>query len=282
MAHDRKEFSHNKYAQRLAEIDKREKERVKRHAHFSSGQPEKPIGSKLPKLKKQRVDRTTIRATFLIVFFIIIIGVMGFIVSPYSKINKITISGNDTVTDKQVLRATSITKQDFMWNINKKSSEIDKKATKQNPEIKKITVSVTGFRSIKVQVTENKIIGSVYKNGKYYPVLSSGYILNNSQASPMNDVAVYSGFKSKQVIIQTAKQYAKLSNSIKSGVSEVKFQPTKNDPQRLRIFMNDGNEVLVKYTNLADKMAYYPGIVSQMSGNGIVNLEVGAYSHTYN
>lgn len=280
MGDDHHNFSHHRYAQRLAEIEKRELERKRQH-QVHRHQSSESIGNKLPKLKKQRHGRTALRAILLLLFFATIFAGMLFIISPFSKVDKIAVVGNHQLTDREVIKATGLSTNDFMWKIDQRSKVINKTARKENPEIKNVAISVTGFRDIKLTVVENQLIGSVYRNGVYLPVLSSGHVINHAQGSPVHGGAVYSGFKSQKILVQTAQQYAGLSQVIQDGISEVKFQPTKNDPQRLRLFMNDGNEVLIKYTQLKEKMAYYPGIASSMSSSGIVNLEVGAYSRSY-
>lgn len=45
--------------------------------------------------------------------------------------------------------------------------------------------------------------------------------------------------------------------------------------------MNDGNQVIASIDTFAEKMQYYPSIVSKMNYTGVVDLEVGAYSYPY-
>lgn len=173
MGDDHNNFSHKRYAQRLAEIEKRERER-KQQYHAHRHQQSEAIGNKLPKLKKQRTSRTFWRACLLLGFFLIIFGSMLFIASPLSRVGKMTVTGNQSVSDTAVIKATGITTRDFMWGINGRSTAVSKKATRQNPRLKHVTIKAVGFRTIKLVVTENNLIGSVYRNGVYWPVLSSG------------------------------------------------------------------------------------------------------------
>ena len=68
---------------------------------------------------------------------------------------------------------------------------------------------------------------------------------------------------------------------IRQSISEVSYSPTKLNPDRLKLIMNDGNTVLVRADTLGEKMKYYPSIVSKMKGNGIIDLQYGAYSYNY-
>ena len=80
---------------------------------------------------------------------------------------------------------------------------------------------------------------------------------------------------------QTARQIGRLPAAIRGGISEVTFAPTTSDTKRLRIYMNDGNEILVRSDNLNQKMRYYPSIASKMKANGVVDLQYGAFSYSY-
>lgn len=268
-----------KYAQRLAKIDERRNLRQK--VRFRHGHRTAPIGSKLPNLKKQRHWATALRATSLIVIFGVVLLTMVYLVAPVSKIDQIKVTGNKQVDRQSVLAATKVHQGDFMWQTWWHSNQINVVGQKANPEIKRVRVKVVGLQTIKLVVDENKIVGFLKQNNYYYPILASGHVKQNKLLQPQNGQPVYDGFKSKQALQKTISQYSKLSATIRTGVSEIKFQPTKTDNQRLRLFMNDGNEVLIKYSKLTKKMPYYPSIAHSMSDNGVVNLELGAYSYSY-
>lgn len=268
-----------KYAQRLAKID--EQRDLRRKSRFQHKHGTVPIGNKLPNLKKQRHWTTALRAGSLIMIFGIVLLIMVYLVAPVSKIKQIEVSGNKQVDRQSVLTATKVQQGKFMWQTWWQKKQINVTAQQANPEIKNVKVEVTGLQTIKLIVSENKIVGFLKQNDDYYPILASGHVKKNKLTQPQNGQPVYDGFKSKQVLQKTVSQYSKLSATVKMGVSEIKFQPTKNDSQRLRIFMNDGNEVLIKYSKLEQKMPYYPSIAHSMSNNGIVNLELGAYSYSY-
>ncbi len=140
---------------------------------------------------------------------------------------------------------------------------------------------MAGPQKVKLTVNENKIVGYLKRNNYYYPILASGHVKKNKLKQPQSGQPVYDGFKSTKILEKTVNQYSQLSETVQLGISEIKFQPTNNDEQRLRVFMNDGNEILIKYSKLAKKMPYYPSIAQTMSANGVVNLELGAYSYSY-
>lgn len=267
------------YAKRLAQID--EQYDAQQQTRSTHGKRKKTIGNKLPNLKKQRHWATTLRAGSLLLFFGIILACMLYLVAPLSKINQISVVGNHQVTRNDVLTATKIKTGNFIWQAVWHSNQISLQAQQQNPEIKRIQVKATGLQAVKLVVSENKIVGFLKRGTSYYPILASGKVKQNKLSQPESGQPIFTGFKSTVALQRTIKQYEQLTSTVKTGVSEIKFQPTKNDSKRLRIFMNDGNEILVKYSSLTKKMPYYPSIAQNMSANGVVNLELGAYSYSY-
>ena len=268
-----------KYAKRLAKIDAEHDLNSNSRLHHDRSR--NPIGNKLPNLKKQRHWATTLRAGSLIFVFGIILLIMDYLVSPISKVDQITIVGNKQVDRQGILTATKIKKGNFMWQTLVHGKQINRDATAANPEIKKVQVKMAGPQKVKLTVNENKIVGYLKRNNYYYPILASGHVKKNKLKQPQSGQPVYDGFKSTKILEKTVNQYSQLSETVQLGISEIKFQPTNNDEQRLRVFMNDGNEILIKYSKLAKKMPYYPSIAQTMSANGVVNLELGAYSYSY-
>ena len=62
---------------------------------------------------------------------------------------------------------------------------------------------------------------------------------------------------------------------IKRSISEIHDAPNKDNPNRVHLFMNDGNEV---YASIPlPRNGVLPGIAAKMKQKGVVNLEVGAY-----
>lgn len=267
-----------KYRERLEKIEQHKNDqKVSKPAH----QPKLKIGNRIPKLKKKRRWASEIRAGSLLLFFGIILIFTGYLISPFSKVSKITISGNSEVSNSEVIKSAELRSKPLMISLLSNSKKYVKIAHENNPQIKNLQFRATGFRSIKVSVTENKIAGFYEKNNYYYPMLENGHMDKTRYDQPIGGRPVYLGFKSVKIAKATATQYGKLSDSIKNGISEIRYSPTKTDGDRLKIYMTDGNQVLVKYNELAKKMKYYPEIAATMVSNGVVNLEIGAYSYPY-
>ena len=75
--------------------------------------------------------------------------------------------------------------------------------------------------------------------------------------------------------------YASLPSNVKTNVSEFYNAPTKLNPYRIKIDMNDGNKVIADMRTVKSKLKYYPGMAAQMKKKGVIDLEIGAYSYPF-
>ena len=181
----------------------------------------------------------------------------------------------------KVESATQIKKGALIWRVLFQQKKLEQTAQKANPQVKTLKVSLTGPQSIKIKVTEYPIIGVIEHNGVNQLLIGNGRLTPVKNRSISNFVR-YAGFEHHEKIMQqTARQIGRLPAAIRGGISEVTFAPTTSGTKRLRIYMNDGNEILVRSDNLNQKMRYYPSIASKMKANGVVDLQYGAFSYSY-
>lgn len=271
----RSKTDQHSYKERLDELE------LIRRKKKAEPQKNQAISKKLPKLKKQRFNANKFRAGILIGTFSIVILFMLYLVTPISKINDIKIYGNQQMSTAEIGKSIGVKKGDLIFKVWFNIAKEETHAMKNNPQFKSVRINVVGPRNVTIQIKENKIIGLIHEQNHYYAALSNGEIKKVNQQLTDYDMPIYSGFKSDSVLKATILQMEKIPTSISQNISEVKFDQTNKAPDRLLIYMSDGNEVLVKYTKLAKMMDYYPGIATQMTTPGVVDLQVGAYSYPY-
>ncbi|CAJ1228571.1 cell division protein FtsQ/DivIB [Lactiplantibacillus xiangfangensis] len=250
-------------------------------SHFSRWGKQLRIGDKLPKLKTQRRRLVVKRAALLISLFLMGIVIAGYFISPLSHVQQVKVSGTDGLTVKQVTRATKIQPGVSIWAVIGHDQRTSHQAKQQNPQIGKVTTKLVGLNQIHIKVNEIRVAGYLVDGNHYQRVLENGLILKTSYLQPGGGSPIYANFKSGARLEKMIAQYAKLPSAVKHAISEIKFAPTTSNPQRIHLYMNDGNEVYATISTFASKMTYYPGIVAKMKTKGIINLEVGAYSYSF-
>lgn len=239
------------------------------------------IGKKLPQLLRQKHRRLAQRMGIVIGLFTVVLVVALYFATPISHISTIKVTGNQALSVNQLSAMTGIKRGNSIYKVRGREKAIAKRVVAKNARIKQIRLSITHMNVLTIHVSEYRTAGYVPANGYYRVALESGVVTNEHQTQPTGSYPVYDKFNSQTKLAAMIKQYAKLPQKIKSGISEIQFKPSKANPERIHLFMNDGNEVYASLSTFATKMAYYPSIAAKMKTSGVVNLEVGAYSYAF-
>lgn len=267
---------HARYAERLARLESRSV--IDGRTQFK--QRARGLKRDLVGLQRYRLQSNLSRALELVIPFGLVLLLMLYVVSPLSKLTRVQITGTQGLTVREVQTASGIKPGAFIWRVVDQQTTITKQAQAKNPQIKSLRVTVTGPRAVRVRVQEYPVIGLVNHNGRQELLLANGkYRVVRGRAQ---NFVTYAGFKHDPGLLKTtAQQIGRLPVMVRQGISEVTYTPTPVDPQRLRLYMNDGNTVLVRADQVAKKLAYYPSITATMKQNGVVDLQFGAYSYNY-
>ncbi|WP_108669784.1 cell division protein FtsQ/DivIB [Peribacillus acanthi] len=239
------------------------------------------IEERIPKLKQMRKKKANRRLIGLLAFFFLLIICVLYFISPLSHIKHIVVKGNKYIQDDKIVELSGIKKHASMWKVDKETSVEN---MKEFPEIKSAKVKVSLPNTVEITVEEYKRVAYLVKDSKFYPVLSSGEIL---QVLNNGDIPVYApvliGFAKGKELNQIIEELDKLPEEISNSISEIYFEPKETDKFHIKIYMNDGYEVLASSRTLSEKLVHYPYIVNQLDPNvkGVIDLEVGSYFKAY-
>lgn len=218
----------------------------------------------------------------IVIFFIaIVIIFIAYLGSPLSKVRNISVEGVNDLGAQQVIDATQINDNKMLMSVFFEKKSIAERTKKKLPSIKSVSFGTHNLRDLTINVTEYQTLGLIYKGGYYYRIINDGRIIDQKMKAPIGNYPIYSGFNSKKDLKKISDIYKNLNNNVKTNVSEFYNAPTKLNPYRVKINMNDGNKVVADIRTVQAKMQYYPGIASQMKKKGVINLEVGAYSYPF-
>lgn len=264
---------HQRYSKRLTEIEQR------RQANVTSNQPAERIGHKVHGIKTYRYFKNGERVLKLILLFGSLLLLAIYVISPFSKVRHVTVTGNHELSTGQVQSATQVHPGRFMWGIVFSQRDVSRQAHHRNPQVKRVRFRVTGAQSLKIMVSENPVVGAVEIGQRDYNVLANGQL---QSAKHSQSKIRYQHFDHhREELKKTAIQVGQLKAVLRNGISAISYRPTKTAPDRLVIFMRDGNTVYANLNTIAKKMPYYPAIAATMKNPGVVDLQVGAYSYSY-
>ncbi|WP_125546846.1 cell division protein FtsQ/DivIB [Levilactobacillus lindianensis] len=241
----------------------------------------KRIGDKLPRLKHQRNRKLVRRLIILLSSFTAVILVMVYLLCPLSHFQTVKVTGAHALTAAEVQDAVQVRSGESIYSLFGHTAQFESQAPKRNSRIKQAKITFRQPNQATIAIVEYDTAGYVMRGSKYDEILENGVVSEQSVSQPKSGTPVYSKFKQAKTLHRMILQYAQLDAEIKRSISEIQASPTKDNPNRVHLFMNDGNEVYASIPSFAKKMAYYPGIAAKMKQKGVVNLEVGAYSYPF-
>lgn len=208
---------------------------------------------------------------FIVLILLYVIGLYTYklIVAP---INNIYVSGNDYLTDQEIIDESGIrnypsfiltTKYKMKKNLLLNEMVEDVKINKDFGRIVNIEIK----ESIPLFIYENKVI------------LSSGKKINNNSNYTL---PIVTNYMEKDVLEKLIEKYQNVDDEIKLMISEIKYDPNDIDKERFIITMNDGNYVYITLYKIT-AINEYIKIISSIDEDkkGILYLDSGNYFETF-
>src|SRR5699024_499429 len=149
------------------------------------------------------------------------------------------------------------------------------------PRVKEAKIQFSSLNTFKLSLTEYQEVALLVDGKKYLPILEDGTIIRQSQSKADQGKIILENFSDQKKILATLKQYHQLSKALQSSVSQIEATPRADNDELLTLFMNDGNQVIVNISKLAEQLSYYPQVAKEMDEKGIVDMEVGIFAHPY-
>ncbi|WP_395319062.1 cell division protein FtsQ/DivIB [Fructilactobacillus frigidiflavus] len=235
------------------------------------------VGRKNQKIKKSRRQRILKTVLPLGLFFLVVALISGYFVSPLSKVKTITIHASQN--QKQLRKTLPIQVGDSLAMIKNHEAKINELVQQKNFDVKNVNINWKKHNEAIVKVNFYKFHAYVVDGKHYYAANARGEISKNP-TKPINSgnlVLLYDFAKGQQVktVLQ---QYDQLPVDLKNNIKEIKNEANADDQQKVKIILQDGNQVILKSSQLAAKMAYYPSIKTTLKRPSVVNLEYGAYA----
>ena len=269
-------------------IDGQEKEEVQLPENASdlpaeggSLNPNGSFADRLPKLKYERNSVLYRRLAIIITLFLIPLLFALYYVSPLSKLSALHVVKNDAVSKAAVTKAADFKLSQGLWSQYFQRSSSEEKIKKALPRVKNVAISIEHFNEFKLAITEYQEVAILEKGDSYAPVIENGKVLAETVKEPAKNLPILEDFKSQKRILAVLTQYQKLSQELRSSVSQIKYTPTSANQELLNLLMNDGNTVIINISNLAEQLKYYPQVAKELKGKGVVDMEVGIFTYPY-
>lgn len=235
----------------------------------------------LPNFKAYRDKKLRKRLLILVVIFLVPLLGSLYYISPLSKVSAVVVAENPLTPKEALIESSQIVKNERLWPQFFARQRIATAIEKANPRVKKATITLQQWNQLHLHVEEYSESAYLVKGNDYLPILENGTILQEPQKEVTKGRVIVENFTDETLILETLKQYKELPEEIQDAISQITYAPSKNNEELLTIFMNDGNQVIVGISKLADHMKYYLQVAKEMSEKGVIDMEVGIYSYPY-
>lgn len=232
------------------------------------------------KRMRQLKKRRRIQLGVVLGLVLLVVLILVYMYSPISIVKQVTVSGNHYVATENIKTELNIKKDTRVYSYDSGQAE---KRIKKHALIKQAEIKKGLFNSIHVDITEHDIVGIMTVKDKEVPVIENGQILKDFNDTLPNEAPYLKGFKGteKQQLVEALE---KMDRTIRAQISEIVYEPKKNQPHLIRLYMRDGIEVLGNTKTIASKLKYYPSMSQALekdeTGNliksGFIDLSVGA------
>ncbi|WP_321385300.1 cell division protein FtsQ/DivIB [uncultured Enterococcus sp.] len=239
------------------------------------------FADRLPNVKKVRNTRLMRRLTLIISISAVIILILCYFISPFSKLSGVTVTGNENVDSQAVVTDSKLTINDALWTQFFDKSVYEKNIEKTFPRVKKAAISLNGVNSFKIAIEEYQVLAVDYLDGVYYPILENGKVLTDKLDNPISGMPVFANFEDEKYIQSLMDSYNKLPEEQKEQITEIKYSPSESNKELITLYMKDSNQVIVNISQLAEKMKYYSQVAGQMTEPGVIDMEVGIFSYSH-
>ncbi|AYC29163.1 cell division protein FtsQ/DivIB [Paenisporosarcina cavernae] len=238
------------------------------------------IEDRIPTLRERRKKRTNRKFTILLFLFLMIIVSILYFQSSYSKIQSFVVQGEAIESEAFYEQLSTLKKGQSMWDF--RASKIEQLIANETI-VQKADVKRTGLTEVTISITEWKTKGFVFENDTYYAIFENGEQMDKPWNEPTLEGPILIGFENKKTRKKMVHELSDLHTEVYSLLSEIYCIPSKADPYKIKVFLNDGNEVRAVIPSFADKFNYYPSILAQITPDvkGVIDLEVGSYFQTY-
>lgn len=209
---------------------------------------------------------------FLLVLFLIIFIYLS---SPFSRISDVVFLTHGDVNNETIQKSAKLVKNDLFFMPVFFPGIINEPILAQHEKIKSIQYQLNEANQLLVTVEEYSVIATVTNEQFGKVILSNGKVLEEFYDKYSGSVTDIAWRGSDENLVHFASEFAKVDDAVRilieSGVydNENKMSTT--------LFMRDGNQTIINFTNFASKINYYDKLVKETNQRGIFDLSVGIF-----
>lgn len=214
----------------------------------------------------------------IVIINLLIIIIMGYLISPLSKVATISVKGNEAVYDQQIIEESGIRSKDSIIELMRKKEMTAGNIVHNLPQVSESSVDISGFNEVVIQVKEYNTVAYIAKDNSYLRVLENGTVLDEEYNVSIGNQPVLTKFEEGESLDKMIEELSKVDMPILNLISEIELVTDRENSLFIRVYMNNGNRVLSLIPTFSEKIPYYPQMVKAVNGKkGVFDMEAGVY-----
>ena len=211
---------------------------------------ENPVRKTLKQRKKKKLKR---KVKILLVLCLLII-LAFYLISDYSKVKSIHISGNSLTEKEEILEHITISQSSYYMFMNTHKIE---KQIKLLPAIKEATVQCDWVGNIKIEVQEAQPIAYAKINKDIYEINNIGNIIKTTdqdRISLLKSLPYVSEFKEEKLLKQFAEGFKDVPTLMQNEISDIILSPQRGDETRLKCLLKGDKILYIRIEDLSTRL----------------------------
>ena len=213
--------------------------------------------SQVEKILKTKKKKKIKRRVKILLFLMIFIMIGAYFMSDYSRVQSITIVGNDEVKSEDILEKISVSKKSIYLLVNTGKIEDEVKSI---PLVKKTSVTKDLFGHIRIEIEEADKVAYCVIGKITYVIDELGNISETTDSKMIESLQSSPqliGFKDVKFLEKFAKQYIRIPELIKNQTSDIIYSPKSADESRMKFLMVNGKILYLRVETMADQLSRF-------------------------
>ncbi len=228
--------------------------------------------------QEMQFNKLLLRYIFIVVIHLFIVLILGYLISPLSKVDIISVQGNKDVYVQDIIDESGIVTGESLIKTKQYFSESEKNILAQLPQVSGVNLRIEEMNKIIIEVEEFKTVAYIAEDESYLRVLENGRVLDNLYTISIGNQLVLSKFKEGEALNLMIEELKKVEEPILNLISEIELTKTEKNPLSIQVYMNNGNRLLLNVPEFSQKTPYYPKMVQAVEGKkGVFDMEAGIY-----
>jgi cell division protein FtsQ len=131
---------------------------------------------------KGNQQRRRNRTRAVVTGFFLFIGVVAVLESPLTRVRSLTVSGNTSISEQDIIKSAQLSPGMSLWQVN--GAAVQHRVTRAEPLIQSVSVHtdyMTGV--VTLQVHEKHVVALYEDGGQFYELLQDGTVLGKTSSA---------------------------------------------------------------------------------------------------